>query len=117
MFSSFGKWGVRVVALAGASIFLATPAQAGAPVCNTLTIGPIPNYATTQITITEQTILYHCTDPDGDTLHATSPYGLPFTIYVWPNGQTYPASSFTNTVTDGNGGTTSQTITVLRGGY
>lgn len=110
MTSSFRKWGVRIAALTGTAVLGATPSLAAAPVCQEMLIGPVPGYATTQITVNEQMVLHNCTDPDGDTMHVTSPT-LPYTIYVYANGQDVYSS---HTVSDGNGGTTTQTIHVWR---
>ena len=58
-----------------------TPASNQPPGCSTLTIGPIPGYATSTINVTASMVLGKCSDPDGDTLSITSP-SVPYTINV-----------------------------------
>jgi hypothetical protein len=111
MISRLGKLGVCIAALAGTTVLGTTPALANsAPVCQEMLIGPIPGYANSQITVSEMMVVHNCTDPDGDTMHVTSPT-VPYTIYVYPNGQDVYSS---NTVSDGKGGLTTQTIHVWR---
>ena len=110
MVPNFGRHIVRIAALAGATVLGASPALAAPPVCHSLVIGPIPGYANSTIQVSEGMVLYNCYEPDGDTMHVTSPY-VPYTIYVQPNGQ---AETRVHTVSDGKGGTTTQTIYVTR---
>jgi hypothetical protein len=108
MISRLGKLGFGIAAVAGTGFFMASPAHAAAPVCSSMDI-VIPNIATATIPVSEGMILSKCTDADGDTLHVTSPT-VPYTIYVQP-GQWY---TFVHTVSDGHGGTTTQTIYIRR---
>lgn len=87
-----------------------TPTPNQSPTCTTLTIGPIPGYATSTINVTAAMILGKSSDPDGGTLSVTSP-AVPYTISVLGNGQ--PITR-THTVSDGQGGTATMTINVTR---
>ena len=82
-----------------------------APVCSNFMIGPISAPTTTvSITVTEQTLVGRCTDPNGDTLSALTPTGLPKT-YSLGAGQTVTVPY---TVSDGHGGSAGATLTIKR---
>ena len=115
MSSRLGVWGVRIGALACSAVLAVTPAEAAAPYCYPKTIGPFPFKATATFQVTEAFVLNSCFDSDGDTLHATSPYGLPYTIYISPTGES-PTGPYVHNVTDGKGNWTTQTIYITRGG-
>ena len=80
------------------------------PVCTTLTVGPIPGYATSTINVTASMVLGKCSDPDGDPLSITSP-AVPYTIYV--AGDRQPITR-THAISDGRGGSATMTIYVSR---
>lgn len=80
------------------------------PTCTTLTIGPIPGYATSSINVTSAMILGRCSDPNGGTLTITSPM-VPYTINVLADGQPITRN---HTVSDGQGGSATMTIYVTR---
>lgn len=80
-----------------------------APVCATITMN-IDHRATTTVHVTSSMILSPCSDADGDTLTVTSP-ATPYDISVVTNG---PPITSVNTVSDGHGGSTTQTIQINR---
>ncbi|WP_140986893.1 RHS repeat domain-containing protein [Asticcacaulis tiandongensis] len=82
-----------------------------APVCTnqTVNMGYIPGAPGISITITAAQVIGRCTDANGDTLIVTSP-AMPRTFTIGANQTVH--TNFT--VSDGNGGTGTGTITYIR---